>query len=299
MGSGTGSPAPLPTCSRNRAAHQGSGRRASQHLRENRHKFAYGDRVFHLAALFAQLERDMIRQRTRAAAAAKARVFSSGNRRRSPARRRSRRSKSGVESGCHSGKSGNALITEDKLKLSVTTIDKYATGKSKSEERLRSEHRNARKHWTCFVAGGASMGLYRAGLMSSALILRSAHVTVHVPPSRRLDVPLDGSDLFGVALVSPFFRSWTPERQLRRLAGFDRSYPAASLETGAQWVIENVERAPLRNPVMLCGTMFSGLRCCAIGLFEANFLIPQPLHGKHPLVHILTSVSRTLVKPTT
>lgn len=55
--------------------------------------------------------------------------------------------------------------------------------------------------------------------------------------------------------------------------------------SGALYVIENVERAPLVNPVMLCGTMFPGLRVLRHRIFEANFHIPQPPHGRHPLVH--------------
>ncbi len=55
--------------------------------------------------------------------------------------------------------------------------------------------------------------------------------------------------------------------------------------TGLPYVIENVEGAPLRDPVILCGTMFPELRVIRHRLFEANFpIVPSP-HGKHPLVH--------------
>jgi len=56
------------------------------------------------------------------------------------------------------------------------------------------------------------------------------------------------------------------------------------IDSGARWVIENVEGAPLRDPVMLCGTMFPGLRVLRHRLFEANFPIVAPPHGEHPLV---------------
>jgi len=56
-------------------------------------------------------------------------------------------------------------------------------------------------------------------------------------------------------------------------------------KTGLPYVIENVEGAPLLNAVMLCGTMFKGLRVLRHRLFEANFPILTPKHGKHPLVH--------------
>ena len=54
---------------------------------------------------------------------------------------------------------------------------------------------------------------------------------------------------------------------------------------GLPYVIENVDGAPLINPVVLCGTMFPGLRVIRHRLFEANFLIMTPPHGKHPKVH--------------
>jgi len=57
------------------------------------------------------------------------------------------------------------------------------------------------------------------------------------------------------------------------------------VQSGLPYVIENVEGAPLRNPVVLCGTMFKGLRVLRHRLFEANFPILTPKHGTHPKVH--------------
>ncbi len=57
--------------------------------------------------------------------------------------------------------------------------------------------------------------------------------------------------------------------------------------TGRPYVIENVEGAPLRNYVVLCGTMFPSLRVIRHRLFEANFPIPEPAHMPHPLCHTL------------
>lgn len=54
--------------------------------------------------------------------------------------------------------------------------------------------------------------------------------------------------------------------------------------TGKPYVIENVEGAPLRDPVVLCGTQFPGLRVIRHRLFETNFEVPELPHGKHPLV---------------
>lgn len=57
------------------------------------------------------------------------------------------------------------------------------------------------------------------------------------------------------------------------------------IKTGKPYIIENVSGAPMLNPVVLCGTMFKGLRVLRHRLFEANFLILTPPHGKHPRCH--------------
>ena len=57
--------------------------------------------------------------------------------------------------------------------------------------------------------------------------------------------------------------------------------------TGKPYVIENVEGSPLRDYVVLCGTMFPGLRVIRHRLFEANFPILVPTHLSHPLCHTL------------
>ena len=55
--------------------------------------------------------------------------------------------------------------------------------------------------------------------------------------------------------------------------------------SGKPYVIENVEGAPLRDYIVLCGTMFDELRVIRHRLFEANFTIEPPDHRPHPLVH--------------
>ncbi len=57
------------------------------------------------------------------------------------------------------------------------------------------------------------------------------------------------------------------------------------IASGCPYVIENVDGAPLLNPVVLCGTMFPGLRVLRHRLFETNFPLKAPPHGKHPKVH--------------
>ena len=55
--------------------------------------------------------------------------------------------------------------------------------------------------------------------------------------------------------------------------------------SGLPYVIENVEGAPLRDYIVLCGTMFPELRVLRHRLFETSFPIYSPPHGRHPLVH--------------
>lgn len=56
-------------------------------------------------------------------------------------------------------------------------------------------------------------------------------------------------------------------------------------ETGKPWIIENVEGAPLIDPIVLCGTMFPPLRVLRHRLFESNIKLRAPKHvDKHPLV---------------
>ena len=57
--------------------------------------------------------------------------------------------------------------------------------------------------------------------------------------------------------------------------------------SGKPYVIENVEGAPLIDYVVLCGTMFPGLRVLRHRLFEANFRIVVPPHRPHPICHTL------------
>ena len=59
------------------------------------------------------------------------------------------------------------------------------------------------------------------------------------------------------------------------------------IDSGLPYIIENVEGAPLRNYIVLCGTMFPGLRVLRHRLFETNFPVLVPPHGKHPKVHTL------------
>lgn len=53
------------------------------------------------------------------------------------------------------------------------------------------------------------------------------------------------------------------------------------IETGLPYIIENVEGAPLRDPIMLCGAMFPELRVYRHRLFESNLPLVAPTHPTH------------------
>lgn len=57
------------------------------------------------------------------------------------------------------------------------------------------------------------------------------------------------------------------------------------IETALPYVIENVEGAPLTDPVRICGASMPGLRVIRHRLFESNFPLEGiPCPNRHPLV---------------
>lgn len=135
--------------------------------------------------------------------------------------------------------------------------------------------------------GGASMGLHRAGFDV---------VGVDIEPQPHYPFPFIRADAMAID-VRGFDFIWAspPCQRFSDLAKRNKNAhewpdliePMRKLlkKSDALYVIENVEGAPLTNAVMLCGTMFPGLRVLRHRLFEANFPIVAPPHGKHPKVH--------------
>lgn len=140
-------------------------------------------------------------------------------------------------------------------------------------------------------AGGATKGLQRAGF----------HVTgVDIKPQPRycgdafiqgdaLTVPLDGYDFIW---ASPPCQAHTSMKTMHNARPHADLIPATRerlLFSGAPYVIENVEGAPLRLPVLLCGTMFrlgcEGAELRRHRLFECSFsmLFPECRHGMETL----------------
>ncbi|CAB4995606.1 MAG: DNA cytosine methyltransferase [Actinobacteria bacterium] len=138
-------------------------------------------------------------------------------------------------------------------------------------------------------AGGAGVGYQRAGFEVTG---------VDLAPQPRYPMPFIQAD--ALTLTSDFLESFdvihaSPPCQsysdLAKRNGNADAWPRLIEPvrellhaSGRPFVIENVEGAPLQNALVLCGTMFPGLRVIRHRLFESNVGLTAPEHRKHPLV---------------
>ena len=144
-------------------------------------------------------------------------------------------------------------------------------------------------------AGGAAMGYRRAGFEVVGVdIAPQANYPFEFVPGDALELEVDYLATFDAIHASPPCQAYS---DLAKRNGNGHEWPRLIepvrellIAAGKPWVIENVEGAPLIDPVVLCGTMFEGLRVIRHRLFETNFdLLPPPHipHKEHPLVHTL------------
>jgi DNA (cytosine-5)-methyltransferase 1 len=144
-------------------------------------------------------------------------------------------------------------------------------------------------------AGGASMGLYRAGFEVVGVdVRRQPRYPFEFHQADALTYPLEGFDLIW---ASPPCQGYTSMRYAPGARGAPlliEKIRDRLIASGAIWVIENVEAAgwAMHDPVVLCGSMFNlGAQSCRLQrhrLFEANFHIPQPSchHDSRPTIGI-------------
>lgn len=131
-------------------------------------------------------------------------------------------------------------------------------------------------------AGGASMGLHRAGFEVVGVdIDQQPNYPFEFVQADALSVELGGFDLIWASPPCQRFSQATHQ------TGNPDDHPdlIAAIRwrlimSGAPYVIENVLRAPLRDPQVLCGAMF-GLRVVRHRLFETNWGYRAPHHVKH------------------
>lgn len=136
-------------------------------------------------------------------------------------------------------------------------------------------------------AGGASAGLAMAGFdVTGVDIAPQPNYPYKFIQADALTFPLEGFDFIW---ASPPCQAYS---DLAKRNGNGHEWPQLVdpirerlIASGIPYVIENVQGAPLRDPVTLCGTMFKGLRVLRHRLFEATFRITPLPHPKHPKVH--------------
>lgn len=135
-------------------------------------------------------------------------------------------------------------------------------------------------------AGGASMGYHRAGFdVVGVDFAPQPNYPFKFHQADAMTYPLDG---FDVIHASPPCQSYSDLAKRNNNADdWPRLVEPVRMmlvEADVPYIIENVEGAPLVNPVILCGTMFPPLRVLRHRLFESNVPLTAPIHSKHPLV---------------
>jgi len=134
-------------------------------------------------------------------------------------------------------------------------------------------------------AGGASVGYFQAGFdVAGVDIKEMPNYPFSFVKADALEYLKENGHKFDLIHASP------PCQKYSKLAPLARDdYPMlikpvreALIETGKDYVIENVPGAPLLHPTLLCGTMFR-LNLYRHRLFETSFPVPLIMHPGHGL----------------
>lgn len=135
-------------------------------------------------------------------------------------------------------------------------------------------------------AGGAAMGYARAGFDVVGVDVRPCpRYPFAFVLADAFTFPLDGFDAIH---ASPPCQRHSKTRAILHGKGLECRGTDDGIERirerliahGSPYVIENVPGAPLRDPILLCGTMF-GLGVLRHRLFESNRLLRAPEHPRH------------------
>lgn len=141
----------------------------------------------------------------------------------------------------------------------------------------------------CCCAGGASEGYARAGFgVIGVDIEPQPNYPFEFIQADALDIDLRKFGADALAASPPCQRfSDLAKRNKNGHEWPDLIAPMRRklIASGLPYAMENVDGAPLLNPVVLCGTMFPGLRVLRHRGFEVNFDLTAPPHRKHPKVH--------------
>lgn len=133
-------------------------------------------------------------------------------------------------------------------------------------------------------AGGATMGLYKAGHELTGIDIEpQPNYPFKFIKADALDCELNGFDAYW---ASPPCQAYS--RASKRWRNSGKEYPdlvdkirVRLLKTGKPFIIENVIGAPIQKDLLLCGEMFS-LNVIRHRIFETHgFHVPQLKHKKH------------------
>lgn len=131
--------------------------------------------------------------------------------------------------------------------------------------------------------GGASMGYYLVGfdVVGVDIAKRGRYPFPYFQADALEFVAEFGQDFAAIHASFPC-QAFSGTQRIQGNEHPDLITPGRDLlnETGVPWVMENVEGAPLIEPIMLCGAMF-GLRTYRHRLFETSFHVEQPPHPEH------------------
>jgi DNA (cytosine-5)-methyltransferase 1 len=142
-------------------------------------------------------------------------------------------------------------------------------------------------------AGGAAMGLHRAGYDVIGVDIRpQPRFPFRFVQADALRPPFD-LQAFDLLWASPPCQAYTTAQRIQNNEHPELIEPirAAFIASGKPYVIENVTDAPLRRPIELCGPMF-GLKTYRHRRFETSFPVKQPWHQAHELVATQTKMGR-------
>lgn len=138
-------------------------------------------------------------------------------------------------------------------------------------------------------AGGAGVGYARAGFEVVGVDINpQPNYPFTFIQADALDLSIDFLTSFDVIHASPPCQSYSDLAKRNRNGHMWPRLiePVREMLTTTElpYVIENVQGAPLIDPVILCGTMFPKLRVIRHRLFESNLALTAPKHKPHPLV---------------
>lgn len=136
-------------------------------------------------------------------------------------------------------------------------------------------------------AGGAAMGYHRAGFEVVGVDIKpQPHYPFEFHQADALTYPLEGFDAYHASPPCQRFSVSVHKAQRKKHPDFIESTRQRLKGTNKPYVIENVVRAPLHEPFMLCGSTF-GYPIRRHRIFESNvFVMTMPCsHKEYPRIY--------------